>query len=232
MHDLLNDPNINNYPEFHTFCELKKRGFRKQALAALTPFIETMKNRNFEHRQEFVTWLFTISERTRQNDVSDVFVYPLVTNILEPTLVEWTERSPKDARPYRWLGLYAFEELWYERLERAIEIGGLAEQRVIEALMDHKVSAVKFSFHHINENVYLGEVNQDRAIIIEARKLNQSVLNEEKRADYDAELSSYSELLGDWVVYTQSGSDDESFLEWCERNERGYLFVESYDYEE
>lgn len=231
MQQLLNDSNINNYPEFRTFCELKNRGFRKQALAALTLFIETVKAWDFEQRQEFVVWLFTLSEPSRQDDIPDVFVYPLVTNIVEPTLVEWTERSSEDARPYRWLGLYAFEELWHERLERAIELGGLAEQRAIEALMDYKVSAVEFSFHHINENVYLGEVNQDRATIIEARKLNQSVLNEEKRADYEAELDHYSDLLADWVWYTQSGSGDESFLDWCERNERDYPFTSSYYYE-
>ncbi|MCC5892074.1 hypothetical protein [Exiguobacterium sp.] len=232
MRELLNDPNMNNYPEFRTFCELKDRGFRKQALAALTPFIETVKDCDFEQRQEFVAWLFTLSEPTRQDDVPDVFVYPLVTNILKPTLVEWTERSSEDARPYRWLGLYAFEELWHERLERAIELGGMAEQRAIEALMTHKISTLKFSFHHINENVYLGEVNRDRATIAEARKLIHHVLNEEKRAGYEIELSYHSELLADWVTYTQSDSGQERFLDWCERNGRDYFITDTFYFEE
>ncbi|EPE62620.1 hypothetical protein L479_00946 [Exiguobacterium sp. S17] len=178
MHRLLNDPDLDHYPQFRKFCELKDRGFRKQALVALTPFIETVKDWDFEQRQSFVVWLFTLSESSRKDDVPDVFVYPLVTNLLEPTLIEWAERSVEDPRPYRWLGLYAFEELWHERLERAIELGGPVEQRAIEALMDHKISVLVFSFHHINENVYLGEVNQDSATIIEAKNLNQNVLNE------------------------------------------------------
>ena len=230
MKQLLNDPRIKDYPAFYTFCKLKDQGFRKQALAALTPFIDTMKNRDFEQRQEFVAWLFTHSERTLQNDVSDVFVHPLVTNILEPTLVEWAERSVEDPRPYRWLGLYAFEDFWHERLERAIKLGGLAEQRAIEALMNHKIATLEFSFHHFNENFYLGEVDQDCATIIEARTLMQYVLDESKRADYETELNYLSELLADWITYTES--DDKSFPEWCKRNERNYEFTESYYYEE
>ncbi|EPE62641.1 hypothetical protein L479_00947 [Exiguobacterium sp. S17] len=37
-------------------------------------------------------------------------------------------------------------------------------------------------------------------------------------------------MLADWITYTQS--DDKSFLDWYERNERDYLFLESHYYEE
>ncbi len=97
--------------------------------------------------------------------------------------------------------------------------------------MYRKIFALWFAFHHINEDFYLCEVEEDRGIIIEARQLNQSVLSEEKQAEYEAELSYYSDLLTDWVTYTQTKSKDESFLDWCERYERNDPFTKSYYYE-
>lgn len=221
MHDLLNDPNMNNYPESRTFCELKRRGLRKQALAAMTPFLETVETWDFDQRQEFVAWLYTHDESSDQNDSYNIFVYSLVTNVLQPTLHEWKRRFPDDPRPYRWLQEY----------EQAFVLGGLSEQIAVQALMDRKIFALWFAFHHINEDLYLGEVEEDKGIIIEARQLNQSVLSEEKQAEYEAELSYYSDLLTDWVTYTQTKSKDESFFDWCERYERNDPFTKSYYYE-
>lgn len=222
MHRLLHDPNMDKYPEFRTFCELKDKGLRKQALAAMTPFLETVKTWNFEQRQEFVSWLYTHDESSEQANSYNVFVYSLVINVLQPTLIEWKQRFPNDPRPYRWLQEY----------EQVFVLGGLTEQIAVEALMDKKMHALWFAFHHINEDLYLSKIDEDREIIVEARKLNQNVLNEEKRADYEAELRYYSDLLEDWVVYIQSGLDDESFLDWCERYERNYRFTGNYYYEE
>ncbi|WP_232939632.1 hypothetical protein [Exiguobacterium aurantiacum] len=222
MHDLLNDPNMNNYPEFRTFCELKSRGLRKQALAAMTPFLKTVETWDFDQRQEFVAWLYKHDESSDPDDSYNIFVYSLVTNVLQPTLHEWKQHFPNDPRPYRWLQEY----------EQAFALGGLGEQIAVEALMNQKIHALWFAFHHINEDIYLSEVDEDREIILEARKLNQSVLSEGKRADYEAELNLYSDLLADWVAYTHAESENESFLDWCERNERDYSFTGSYYYEE
>lgn len=221
MHDLLNDPHMNNYPEFRTFCELKRRGLRKQALAAMAPFLKTVVTWSFEQRQEFVAWLYTHDESSDPDDSYNIFVYSLVTNVLQPTLYEWKQRFPNDPRPYRWLQEY----------EQAFALGGLSEQIAVQALMDQKIFALWFAFHHINENLYLSEVDEDRGIIIEARQLNQYVLSEEKRAEYEAGLKYYSDLLADWVAYTHADSENESFLDWCERYEQNYLFTESYYYE-
>ncbi|STO08129.1 hypothetical protein [Exiguobacterium aurantiacum] len=222
MQELLNDPYMNNYPVFRTFCELKSLVLRKQALAALTPFLKTVETWSFEQRQEFVSWLYTHDESSERSDSYNVFVYSLVTNVLRPTLFEWKQRFLNDPRPHRWLQEY----------EQAFALGGVTEQIAVQALMDKKIHALWFAFHHINEDLYLGEVDEDRGIIMEARQLNQSVLSEEKQVEYEAELSYYSDLLADWVTYTQTESKDESFLDWCERNERNYPFTESYYYEE
>ena len=96
-------------------------------------------------------------------------------------------------------------------------------------LIDINLNALWYSFHHISEDLYLGDIKEDTALIIKSLQLNNKVECQQTRNNNNEALNYYQDLLNDWVLFTEKQS--KGFIEWCEYKGRNYHWVKSYYYE-
>ncbi|WP_294746840.1 hypothetical protein [uncultured Exiguobacterium sp.] len=93
------------------------------------------------------------------------------------------ERLPDDVRPDRWYGLFFDEDDRFIYLQEAITRGVRREQLAIETMIDYHLYGLWYSFHHLDEDLYLGEIEEDAATLTEAwliiEQLEDAVLKSE-----------------------------------------------------
>jgi hypothetical protein len=222
-----NEPIINEYPLFKDFCRLKEKGLRKEAFKSLISFIEEVKGWEIKRQLKFVVWLFGWFEVS--DDIHLVLVHPLKEQLMKPMLEEWFILDPKDPRPYRWYGLYLNSEDTIKYLKLAIEIGGNKEQQALVKLIGIYFHSLWYSFHHISEDLYLGEVNEDTLIIEIIENLIIEVNSEQYKKEFIEDLLYYKNILSDWVEFKQKTS--KGFVNWCKLNGKEYNWVNSYYYD-
>lgn len=225
---LLNSGRLNEYPLFKKFCMLKEKGLRRESFKELTLFIEEANQWNDEDQMDFALWLFTLLEDS--DDVHFVLVHPLEEHLLKPILSKWIEHFPSDSRPYRWHGLFLQSEESRGHLQKAWELGGSSEQLCLVKLIDFNIDSLWYSTHHLSEDLYLGDVQEDTNTIMETYELNASVQDLQVKQNVKLELQHYKELLKNWTAFTKERK--EGFVQWCEEKGKNDPGVKAYYYEQ
>ncbi|MDO7346563.1 hypothetical protein Q5O02_10540 [Bacillus stercoris] len=225
--NILKSDRLDEYPLFQMFCSLKEKGLRKESFKALSSFIDEAKTWDNNAHQKFACWLFALFETS--DDIHHVLVHPLEEELLKPLLKGWMKSNPEDPRPYRWYGVFFNTEKRVDYLHNALRLGGSNEQLSLLTLIDINLNALWYSFHHISEDLYLGDIKDDTALIIKSLQLNNKVECQQTRNSNNEALNYYQDLLNDWVLFTEKQS--KGFIEWCENKGRNYHWVKSYYYE-
>lgn len=114
-------------------------------------------------------------------------------------------------------------------LNNALRLGGSNEQLSLLTLIDIHLNALWYSFHHISEDLYLGDIKEDKALLIKSRQLNNKIECQQTRKSNNEQLNYYQDLLNDWLLFKEEQS--KGFVEWCENKGRSYPWVKSYYYE-
>ncbi|WP_309244910.1 hypothetical protein [Bacillus sp. WMMC1349] len=225
--NIIESERLNEYPLFKNFCLLKEKGLRKESFKSLNSFIEEVNKWNTEEQQQFGSWLFGLFEISE--NIHHVLVHPLEEKILKPLLDDWMISNHNDSRPYRWYGLFLNTEQKADYLKLAIEKGGNSEQKAILELIDLYFYYLWYSFHHISEDLYLGDIEEDKDFIDKIESLNNRMVNEQyKKGIYD-DLTYYKNLLNDWIGFKNESSN--GFVKWCTDNGKEYEWTKSYYYE-
>ncbi|HEX4320763.1 MAG TPA: hypothetical protein VHZ52_07670 [Acidobacteriaceae bacterium] len=162
---------IGTWLEYADFCLEYERGLRRQAFAILHRFISDMERKPFEERRRFVSWLLTTVEGQEARHM--LIPNPLQIQIVEPTLMEWTQVEPHCAEPHRWIGDR-------EHLERALELDPddqIARRKLIIQIMRY----IDYATHHL-PSVYLGSPVEDLAVVEKAEFLLKGIANETDKA--------------------------------------------------
>lgn len=225
--NVLKDDRLDEYPLFKKFCVLKEKGLRKDSFKALSSFIDEAKKWSGDKQQNFTCWLFSLFEVS--NNIHHLLVHPLEENLLKPILEEWMKINPEDPRPFRWYGLFLQTEKRIEYLNYALELGGSSEQLSLLKLIDLHLSSLWYSFHHISEDMYLGDIEQDSLLIIKTQQLNDKVECQQTRKNNDDEINYYRELLNDWIKFKNEQTQD--FVNWCKNKGKDYHWSNVYYYD-
>lgn len=225
--NVLKDHRLDEYPLFKSFCVFKYRGLRKEAFKVLSTFIVEAKEWDTDKKQNFSCWLFSLFEIS--DNIHHLLVHPLEENLLNPILKDWIKNNPKDPRPYRWYGLFLQTENPVEYLKQAISLGGKSEQLSLLKLISRYFDSLWYSFHHISEDLYLGDTQEDSNLIAELQQLNEMVESEQFKKNIDKEISYYKELLHDWMLFQKVQNKD--FVHWCRSKGKDYHFSNAYYYE-
>ncbi|MGE0910178.1 hypothetical protein ACQGRJ_11565 [Bacillus atrophaeus] len=114
-------------------------------------------------------------------------------------------------------------------LNNALRLGGSDEQLSLLTLIDIYLNALWYSFHHISEDFYLGDIKEDTALLTRSRQLNNKIECQQTRKNNNEELNYYQDLLNDWVMFKEEQT--KGFVEWCESKGRNYHWVKAYYYE-
>lgn len=197
--NVLKNDRLGEYPLFRKFCVLKEKGLRKESFKELSSFISEAKTWDNDKQRDFACWLFGLFEVS--DNIHQLLVHPLEENLLKPILEEWIKGNPKEPRPYRWYGLFIKTEKRIEYLNNAIKLGGKVEQLSLLKLIDMKLYSLWYSFHHISEDLYLGNIEEDSVLITELQQLNNDVECQQIRKNNDDEINYYRELLTDWMTF-------------------------------
>lgn len=224
---IIQSENLNEYQLFKDFCLYKEKGLRKESFKSLNSFLKEATEWNTNKQQDFVFWIFEIFE-TSEN-IHQVLVHPLEEALMKPLLEKWMDRNPKDPRPYRWYGLFLNSDKRTTYLKIALEKGGNGEQQVLLKMIEISMNSLWYSFHHISEDLYLGDIEEDKELIEEIKNLNIKVENEEYKISNYQDIVYYKNLLNDWITYKNDGS--EGFVQWCADNGKEYEFTKTYYYD-
>lgn len=224
--NILSDDKSLKYLSFREFCSLKDKGLRKQSFVVLQTFLNEAKQWTTEKQHEFIIWLFELIEVS--DNFQHVLVHQLEEQFIKPIFKTWMDNN-NDSRPYRWFGMFLNTEYRLVYLQKAIELGGYSEQNALNKVIDLKLYSLWFSFHHISENTYLGEINEDRHLHEEIQDLMANVQDENIKAQIKVDLDYYNNLINDWEEFNIAKHDN--FVEWCIERNRNYDWVKSYYYE-
>ena len=127
------------------YCGLRGQGLRPAAMAALDAFINDSDNWPFEARLEFIQWVLT--EGRAFGDNAALIPQPLHARLAVPTVVEWSARSPNDARAHLWLGLLGLDAP-LDHLKRALELDPTCEM-ARKTLFEWSLDDVDYNQHHM-----------------------------------------------------------------------------------
>ncbi|MFK2825232.1 hypothetical protein QYG89_05975 [Bacillus sp. B190/17] len=224
--NLIENEYLEKYPSFKEFCLYKEKGLRKKAFNSLHSFIEEAKHWDQNQKKDFVSWLFKVFEKSE--NVHHILVHPLEENLLKPFLKEWMSEESKDPLPFRWYGLFFNTENRMKYLEKALEIGGKGEQRVLLKMIDMYFYSLWYSFHHISEDLYLGDVEEDKNILLKTEELCIDVKDVHSKKNVIETVDYYQNLLKDWIDF--KSQDKEEFVKWCADNGKEYEWTDSYYY--
>ena len=157
---------IRDRPDWHGFesyCRLREKGLRKQALEELNRFVAQVVDWSFDRRRELVDWL--LWTRYRGPEVHWLIAFPLEQGVIQPTLLEWTIISPTEPTPHRWLGWYFHGHRgrgWYFRgndsLWRAIELGDDTDIPR-STLINRLIRDIEYATHHL-PHYFIGDPEQ------------------------------------------------------------------------
>lgn len=226
--NVIEDRKASEYFLFWEYCIKKEKGLRKDSFNSLNIFIKEAINWDFETQKGFTIWLFQIFEES--DNLHHVIVHPLEQNLLKPILEKWMTQNTDDSRPFRWYGLFLNTENAVYYLNKAIEIGGLQEQRALRKLIDIHFYSLWYSFHHISESFYLGNLEEDLATVSKIESLNEKVASEEEKVNNLNGIKYYKSLIADWDEFKKEKSED--FVSWCADRGKEYQWVKSYYYKE
>jgi hypothetical protein len=224
--NLLQDGKITKYPSFKDYCVYKGKGLRKKAMHSINLFIKEFENWEPEKQKEFVNWIFPLFERSE--DINSVLIHPIEENLLKPVLKRLIDEEPENPQPFKWYGLYLNTENHMELLKRALELGGKKEQAVLQAIIDSYIYSLWYSFHHISEDLYLGDVMEDKITLQTLEMLCLDVRDSETKKNISTTINYYNNLLNDWIF-----SKDESkkgFVKWCAKHGKEYEWTNTYYY--
>ncbi|MCQ4090570.1 hypothetical protein [Exiguobacterium sp. LL15] len=147
-----------------------------------------------------------------ETDASFLLIHPLKERLLKPTLKKWMKEMSDDVRPYRWYGLFFDEDDRYIYLQEAITRVGRQEQLAIERMIDHLLYGLWYSFHHLNEDLYLGEIEEDAATLTEAWLLIEQLEDAVLKSECINEWQKRNQTLTYWTRFRQEQTT--GFMEW------------------
>ncbi|WP_290773658.1 MULTISPECIES: hypothetical protein [unclassified Exiguobacterium] len=210
LNKLLQDPVVSEIPRLHNALLAKERGLRKEWLVHIDEFIEEANAWDFERQRTFVNLLLSTCEG--ESDVSVLLIHPIQKRLLKPILNQWMKELPDDVRPYRWYGLFFDEDDRFIYLQEAITRGGRREQLAIERMIDHHLYGLWYSFHHLDEDLYLGEIEEDAAFLTEAQLLIEQLDDVVFKSECIIEWQKLNQTLTYWVRFREEHTT--GFMEW------------------
>jgi len=179
---------IPEWSDYAAFCDEYERGLRGEAFTILERFICSLERAPFTDRRRFVSWLLRQADGREGRHM--LGPHPLRVRIIEPTLLEWIVVEPECSEPHLWLG-------GYEHLKHAIELAPddeLAKRKLIILILRR----VGLASHELPV-WYLGNANEDLAVLREAEVLLQGLPSEDDRRQLAAKIGEKRKLIQEYL---------------------------------
>lgn len=73
------------------------------------------------------------------------------------------------------------------------------------AIINYYLNFLNFSFHHISEDAYLGDISEDQDIVLKIENLSKEITNLDSRKHVAESVNYYKNLLSDWIAFKNEG---------------------------
>jgi hypothetical protein len=196
------------------YCRLREAGLRREAFAALNNFLACADTWKSEKSQDAVNTILTLHYRTPA--CHQFLTQPLLSRFVYPALERWSEDEPESIAPVRWQAmLHRDPDLLTKVL--AADPSDIAIRRM---LIERQLSSVDYATHHLNEGLFIGELDEALEDLRRATDLIKGAPDREPLSDLDREARQYGQMLFDWQAY--KARPVGSFPEWCAARGRDY----------
>jgi len=189
------------------YCVLREKGLRAQSLSRLKDFLNesVLWNTNLARRNV----LIILQANARNRSAHQFMTYPLLKQLIYPTLERWIAEEPTAVEPLRWLGLLRSDT---GALRRALSLAP-NDIPVRRSLVNFELDVADHSTHHLSESILLLSVEETRESIANAKQWIDTAPDIRPFDDLIAEIDEYEQMLDDWFAYNKSPVG--TFPEWC-----------------
>ena len=179
------------------------KGLRKLAYKHLETFISNAKKWESKDQEEFAISLFTILDASNEKD--EVLTFSLNSFLID-ILYRWTENTPFDSRPFRWIGIYMDssnkEDDLEKSLRKAIELGGDTEQEAMIYLVSNYIHTLEFGTHEFPSG-YCGDLSECIEKLPYMLQLTNRIQNKNIKEQNIGQIQEQLHLILDWLKHTQ-----------------------------
>ncbi len=219
---------------WNDYAETRNKGLKKIANVKLRKLVEYLETKTKEDKRRFVDYLCI--ERFEKGNIKD-FQQPIVEGLILPVIVEAVDH---EEMPYlRWiyqLKLYSccnyknIENVEYYNSEDILVCANNIDPsdiKTINLLLELYIDGLWFGSHHLPDYILINEKDVNDLL----NKVNHLIEKYESRIENIRSISEaikyYDDLYKSWFEY-KSKNRNISFSEWCEDNEKNYLWVIAY----
>jgi hypothetical protein len=182
------------YLKYKEYCGHREKGMRKEAFKSLNGFLDQAVKWDFGERKDFVDWILWVHNGLP--DVTDLLPDTMYRRLIEPTLLEWTQKEPHASAPFRWSG-------GVDNLRKAISLDrndDIAISKFGKTILNH----TNYSIHEIQSG-YLGDPQEDLSDVAEAIGYLEHPSGDLGRGAILAGLKSNYEVIKGWILDGGSG---------------------------
>ncbi|MGX5701860.1 hypothetical protein [Bacillus cereus] len=192
-----------HWHDFICYCQHREAGLRKLAYKHLETFITNAKKWESKDQEEFAISLFTILDASNEKD--EVLTFSLNSFLID-ILYRWTENTPFDSRPFRWIGIYMDssnkEDDLEKSLRKAIELGGDTEQEAMIYLVSNYINTLEFGTHEFPSD-YCGNLSECIEKLPYMLQLIDRIQNKNIKEQNIGQIQEQLHLILDWLKHTQ-----------------------------
>ncbi|MEC3605329.1 hypothetical protein P9134_28850 [Bacillus cereus] len=192
-----------HWHDFICYCQHREAGLRKLAYKHLETFITNAKKCESKDQEEFAISLFTILDASNEKD--EVLTFSLNSFLID-ILYRWTENTPFDSRPFKWIGIYMDssnkEDDLEKSLRKAIELGGDTEQEAMIYLVSNYINTLDFGTHELPSG-YCGDLGECIEKLPYMLQLINRIQNKNIKEQNIGQIQEQLHLILDWLKHTQ-----------------------------
>lgn len=202
------------------YCEMREKGLRKQALAAVRGFLDENAALAEERRLELALHVLELHWATPE--AHQFLTHPLKDEFLLPTL---RKASRPGNSAFRNLALLQAQSGRGEEEQKALSLALqhdpldiVVRKKLVSLLLDE----ADFAMHHLHESLFIGSEENCRTILDRsAALLEPSVADPNVFGFFKKEHNALSAKLEDWLEYKKT-PQTVSFQDWCASMGRNY----------
>ena len=197
-----------------TYCDLREKGLRREALAELVAFLEEAEGWDASAQRNVVLRILEGHWRTPQ--AHQFLAEPLRRRFVEPVLNEWRATEQDNPVPLRQLALLRGDR---DLLRHALRINP-KDDHVRAAIANSLFRCVDYSTHHLSEGRFIGNIEDAEAALSDATAVLKEATDPGTLGSLVEELRGLTALLADWREYQDAPKG--SFPEWCRARNRNH----------
>lgn len=199
------------------FVSFKEKGLHKEAKNCLKLFIEQIKLNTDAKKRKLIQLLCN-------NHSGNKFVsYPLLQEIIKPTLQNWINEEPNNAEPLKYLASFNIGGDKLSYLQKSLALNP-NDDSVLCDIINLEADLLYQNTHYLDESRYLGDPHEDLKLCSKLLDKIKLIKSQDKIKYWEEELKTLQSMIQDWIQYHSINHKSASFKDYCLNQGHDYGF--------